>query len=119
MSETTEPTLSDIASKVCKHYQHLKKKESTEKKVVLYSRAIQKYFIEWAEERGYSIKEFKSAIGKIIQRWKHMPHQNPSVKEELEICNSLNKKPYLNGSSCISFTLNQIRDFNLNEDSYI
>ena len=119
MSEITELTLSDIASKVCEHYQELKE-ESTEKTSVLFLKAIQKFFNEWAEERDYTIKEFKSAISRIIQRRKRQnkPFQNITMQEEMEVHKGLNKKLYLNGASCFSFTIKQVTNLELAEDSY-
>jgi hypothetical protein len=116
MSE--EFSLDDIATKVCDYYRKLKK-GSTEKKTVLFLKAITKYFEEWAQERDYTLRDFKSAISKIIQGRKHgKKFILSSENEEIEIIKGLNKKPFLQGSSCFSFTVNQVNDFNLNPETY-
>jgi hypothetical protein len=67
MSDTRiEPTLDDIATRVCDYYHELKSLHSSEKTKVLFNKAITKFFNSWGNAR-YTLEEFKSLMSARLQ----------------------------------------------------
>jgi hypothetical protein len=106
MSETNfELSLNDIATMVCDHYQTLKLQDPNEKTGVLFNKAIDKFYTSWGVKKDYLKKEFKSAIGTIVQSRKKLKKTKPiqvkavvqqstlteDEQEELEIWLTLNQ----------------------------
>jgi hypothetical protein len=96
---STELSLYDIATKVCEFYQNLKIKQPKEKNQVLFLQSLEYHFEVWGKERDYTLKDFKSIIGKIVQDRRKafkalktpVSHSEPSRSEQLEIWASLNQ----------------------------
>ncbi|GEM_PF-3331550 len=92
-----EPTLDDIATRVCDHYQILKQQYPKEKTTVLFLRAVGHFYNVWAKKRGYTLKEFKSSIGRIVQsrkktgKIKLFKELTEEEQEEFEIWKLLNQ----------------------------
>jgi hypothetical protein len=114
----TVRTFTDIAAHVCEQYRERKKYPEKEDKNLFVKLQEEAYWL-YKERFCYtSISQFKSDLTRAINNIRKAASLSKEREEMIQITERLNRKPHLEGSSCFTFTVSQIRQADLNPDSY-